>query len=77
MVYSLELFETFTDPIYIFLTIINLDTYIHNLHENLRMTKRTPIMLLCQVVGVQLECKFHVFIHILILLSYATRLTNA
>jgi hypothetical protein len=45
MVYSLELFETFTDPIYIFLTIINLDTYIHNLHENLRMTKRTPIML--------------------------------
>jgi hypothetical protein len=45
MVYSLELFETFMDPIYIFLTIINLDTFIHNLHENLRMTKRTPIML--------------------------------
>jgi hypothetical protein len=33
MVYSLELFETFMDLIYIFLPIITLDTYIHNFHE--------------------------------------------
>jgi hypothetical protein len=45
MVYSLESFETFINLIYVFLPIINLDTYIHNLHENLRRTKRTLIIL--------------------------------
>jgi hypothetical protein len=41
MVYSLELFKTFINLIYVFLPVINLDIYIHNLHENLRRTKRT------------------------------------
>jgi hypothetical protein len=41
MVYSLESFETFINLIYIFLQVITLDTYIHNLHENLRRTKDT------------------------------------
>jgi hypothetical protein len=43
MVYSLESFETFINLIYVFLPVITLDTYIHNLHENLRRTKRTLI----------------------------------
>jgi hypothetical protein len=41
MVYSLESFETFINLIYIFLQVITLDAYIHNLHENLRRTKDT------------------------------------
>jgi hypothetical protein len=45
MVYSLESFETFINLIYVFLPVITLDTYIHNLHENLRRTKRTLIIL--------------------------------
>jgi hypothetical protein len=49
ILYSLELFETFMDLIYVFLPIITLETYIyiyiHNLHENMRTTRRTPIML--------------------------------
>jgi hypothetical protein len=45
MVYGLELFETCLDCIYSFLPIITLDIYIHNLHDNLRRTRRTPIML--------------------------------
>jgi hypothetical protein len=45
MVYSLETFETFINLIYIFLSIIIVHTYIHNLHENLRRTKRTLIIL--------------------------------
>jgi hypothetical protein len=45
MVYSLESFETFINHIYGFLSIITLDTYIHNLHENLRRTKKTLIIL--------------------------------
>jgi hypothetical protein len=45
MVYSLESFEAFINLIYVFLHVITLDTYIHNLHENLRKTKRTLIIL--------------------------------
>jgi hypothetical protein len=45
MIYSLESFETFINLIYIFLSVITLDTYIHNLHDNLRMSKRTLIIL--------------------------------
>jgi hypothetical protein len=45
MVYSLESFDTFINLIYVFLPVITLDTYIHNLHENLRRTKRTIIIL--------------------------------
>jgi hypothetical protein len=45
MIYSLESFETFINLIYDFLSIITLDTYIHNLHDNLRRTKRTLIIL--------------------------------
>jgi hypothetical protein len=45
MVYSLESFEAFINLIHVFLSIITLDTYIHNLHENLRKTKRTLIIL--------------------------------
>jgi hypothetical protein len=45
MVYSLESFETFINLIYVFLPVIILDTYIHNLQENLRRTKRTLIIL--------------------------------
>ena len=45
MIYSLESFETFINLIYVFLSIITLDTYIHNLHENLRRTKRTLTIL--------------------------------
>jgi hypothetical protein len=45
MVYSLEWFETFINLVYVFLSVITLDTYIHNLHENLRRTKRTLIIL--------------------------------
>jgi hypothetical protein len=44
MVYSLESFETFINLIYDFLPVITLDTYIYNLHENLRRTKRTLII---------------------------------
>jgi hypothetical protein len=44
MVYSLESFGTFINLIYDFLPVITLDTYIHNLHENLRRTKRTLII---------------------------------
>jgi hypothetical protein len=43
MVYSLEWFETFINLIYVFLHIIILDTYIHNLDENLRRIKRTHL----------------------------------
>jgi hypothetical protein len=50
MVYSLELFETFMNLIYVFLPVITLDTHIYNLHENLRRTKRTLIMLTMQAV---------------------------
>jgi hypothetical protein len=46
MIYSLESFETFINLIYVFLSIITLDTYINNLHENLRRTKRTLIILI-------------------------------
>jgi hypothetical protein len=35
MVFSLESFKFFINFIYVFLLIITLDTYIHNLHENL------------------------------------------
>jgi hypothetical protein len=45
MVYSLESFESFINLIYVFLHVFTLDTYIHNLHENLRKTKRTLIIL--------------------------------
>jgi hypothetical protein len=45
MIYSLESFKTFINLIYVFLSIITLNTYIHNLHENLRRTKRTLIIL--------------------------------
>jgi hypothetical protein len=45
MVYSLESFETFINLIYVFLPLITLDTYIHNLNENLRSTERTLIIL--------------------------------
>jgi hypothetical protein len=45
MIYSLESFETFINLIYVFLSIITLDTYIHNLHENLRRTKKTLTIL--------------------------------
>jgi len=41
MIYSLESFETFINLIYVFLPVITVDTYIYNLHENLRRTKRT------------------------------------
>jgi hypothetical protein len=45
MVYSLESFETFINLIYVFLPVITLDTYIHNLHKNLRRIKRALIIL--------------------------------
>jgi hypothetical protein len=45
MVYSLESFETFINLIYVFLPVIIVDTYIHNLHENLRRTNMTLIIL--------------------------------
>jgi hypothetical protein len=45
MVYSLELLETFINIIYVSVPIITLDTYIYNLHENLRRTKTTLIIL--------------------------------
>jgi hypothetical protein len=45
MVYSLESFETFINLIYVFLPIITLHAYIHNLHENLKRTKMTLIIL--------------------------------
>ena len=45
MVYSLKSFETFINLIYVLLPIITLDTYIHNLHENLRRTKSTLTIL--------------------------------
>jgi hypothetical protein len=48
MVYSLdslESFETFINLIYVFLPIITFNTYIHNLQENFRRTKRTLIIL--------------------------------
>jgi hypothetical protein len=45
MAYSLELFETFINLIYVFLHVITLDTYVYNLHENLRRTKSTLIIL--------------------------------
>jgi hypothetical protein len=45
MVYSLKSFKTFINLIYVFLHVITLDTYIHNLHENLRRTKKTLIIL--------------------------------
>jgi hypothetical protein len=45
MIYSLESFETFINLIYVFFPLITLDTYIHNLNENLRSTKRTLIIL--------------------------------
>jgi hypothetical protein len=38
MVYSLQSFETFINLIYVFLLVITLDTYIHNLHEYLRIS---------------------------------------
>jgi hypothetical protein len=44
MVYSLESFGTFINLIYIFLPVITIDTYIHNLHDNLIRTKRTLII---------------------------------
>jgi hypothetical protein len=60
MVYSLELFETFMALIYSFLPNITLDTYIYNLHENLRMTKRTSIMLtmssIRSTIRIQVSC---------------------
>jgi hypothetical protein len=43
MVYTLELFETFINLIYVFLPVITLDTCINNLHEKLKRTKRTLI----------------------------------
>jgi hypothetical protein len=46
MVYSLESFRPFINFIYVFLRVITLDTYIHNLHENLRRIKRTLIILI-------------------------------
>jgi hypothetical protein len=45
MVYSLESFETFINLIYVFLPIITLHAYIHNLYENLKRTKMTLIIL--------------------------------
>jgi hypothetical protein len=45
MVYNLESFETFINLIYVFLPVITVDTYIYNLHENLRRTKRILIIL--------------------------------
>jgi hypothetical protein len=45
MIYSLESFQTFINLIYVFLSIITFDTYIHNLHDNLRSIKRTLIIL--------------------------------
>jgi hypothetical protein len=47
MVYSLEIgiIWNFYKSIYVFLPAITLDTYIHNLHENLRKTKKTLIIL--------------------------------
>jgi hypothetical protein len=45
MVYNLESFKIFINLIYIFLHVITVYTYIYNLHENLRRTKRTLIIL--------------------------------
>jgi hypothetical protein len=39
MVYTFELFETFINLIYVFLLVTTLNTYTHNLYENLRGTK--------------------------------------
>jgi hypothetical protein len=36
MVYSLESFETFINLIYVFLSIITLDTYIYNIPQELK-----------------------------------------
>jgi hypothetical protein len=66
MVYTLELFETFINLIYVFLPIITLDTYIHNLHENLRRTDKTQIILTMPSSRSTIK-KCHVIIHILIL----------
>jgi hypothetical protein len=56
MVYSLESFENFINLIYVFLPVITLDRYIHNLHENLRRTKMTLIIL-----TIERELGLHLF----------------
>jgi hypothetical protein len=45
MLCSLDLFESFMDLIYSFFSITTLDTYIHDLHDDLRRTRTIPIML--------------------------------
>jgi hypothetical protein len=68
-VYSLELFETFMDLIYVFSPIITIDTYIHNLHENL-MTRKTLIMLTMpssrSTIRMQMSCHYAHFDSIVI-----------
>jgi type III secretory pathway component EscR len=62
IIYSLELFKTFIIFIYVFLPIITLDIYIHNLLENLRMTRRAPIILTMpssrSTIKIQVSCHY-------------------